>query len=365
MVETAEKRAPYQRIVARTAEQHRLLSVHWELTSRCNLRCVHCYVVKPGETGFVAPAAELDTGEVVAILDQLAAENVLNIAFSGGEVFTRPDFLEIARRARVRRFAIRILTNGTLITPQVADQVAALYPVSVEVSIHGARANVHDGITQVPGSFDRATFALRLLAERGVRTVVKTPLIRENFGELDDIRALAKELGAAFRHGAIITPRDDGCLSPLVHRLSDEELLGVFRREMAADWEPRSADDGRFCLCGLNLACIDPYGQVYPCVQLRIPAGSLCQRPLWEIWRESLVLQGVRKLGLAGCLPACSTCEIERFCTRCHGLALMEDGDLLGCSSAARREACLRKQVLEERKTLNGEHGRQRRETRV
>ena len=73
----------YTRIVSKMLRQHRLLSVHWELTYRCNETCTHCYldVLKPN----AKVAGELSTAQVTDGLDQLAAMGALNITFSGGE----------------------------------------------------------------------------------------------------------------------------------------------------------------------------------------------------------------------------------------------------------------------------------------
>lgn len=340
----------YRQILAKTAKQHQLFSAHWELTYRCNLRCTHCYVVKPGDPGFKAPEPELSTEECKDIIDQLAEENALNIAFSGGEALTRYDFFEIAQHARRRRFAVRLLTNGTLITPPVADELAALNPVRVEMSVYGAKAEIHDGVTLVPGSFERTMRAFRLLGERGVNTAVKMPLMKENIGEFRDVRDLAEKLRAIFRYDITITPKDDGCCSPLRHRLSDEDLLGLFRQELDPEkWKPISLKgNDHVCNSGRNIITIDPYGEVFPCVQVRMPAGNLRQQPLRAIWRESPVLRRIRELTWVQ-FPVCSTCELREFCVHCPGVALAEDGDLLGPSSVACRGARLRRQVLKEK----------------
>jgi radical SAM protein with 4Fe4S-binding SPASM domain len=350
MVEPSAQSDYYRQIIAKTAKQHQLFSVHWELTYRCNLRCTHCYVVKPGDPGFSVPGPELSTEECKDIIDQLADENALSITFSGGEPLTRPDFFDVARYAQSKRFAVRILTNGTLITSPVADELAALNPVRVEMSVYGAKAETHDSITQVPGSFERTMRAFRLLSERGVSTAVKTPLMKENIRQFSKIRALAEELGAIFRYDITITPKDNGCRSPLQHRLSDEDLLRLFRQEVAPErWKPiRLKADDHVCNSGRNIITIDPYGEVFPCVQVRMPAGNLRQELLRAIWRESPVLWRMREITWAR-FPACSSCELREFCVRCPGLALLEDGDLFGPSSVACRQARLRRQVLKEK----------------
>lgn len=348
-IDSALAADPYQRLLAESQRRHRLVSVHWELTYRCNERCTHCYldVLPPG----AHVPGELTTEEALNLVDQIADEGALNLTLSGGEVLVRRDFFEIAERARARRLVLRIFTNGTLITPEKADRIAALHPYAVEISVYGACAETHDRITQIPGSYHRTIRALELLHERGVRTVAKTPLMRDNVHEFDALREQAARLGARFQYDITITTKDSGGLSPLAHRMTDEQLLDFLRRELdPTPWlnpKPRGAD---FRFCGIGgLGCtIGPNGDVFSCVGARIRIGNVRQAPLRTIWRESPVWKELYDLTLSR-LPECATCELKDYCTRCHGEALIEDGDLFRCSSIARREALFRRQVLQEK----------------
>jgi len=340
-----------QQIIARSQAQHRLYSVHWELTYRCNERCTHCYLnILPAKRR--APG-ELTYDECCAIIDQAAEEGALEITFSGGEVFVRRDFLSIAEHARSRRFAIRIFTNGTMITEPMADRVAALHPLRVELSVYGKDAETHDLITRIPGSFNLTMRAFRLLRERNVRLRCKTPLMRENVRQFHQLRALAESLGAEWKYDITITARDGGDRAPLRHRLTDEDLLWLMRETMDVEmWKRRLnqplTPEHRFCGIGLSSITIDPYGEVFPCAQTRVSAGNLRKRSLREIWRHSPIWERVSQLTLNN-LPACSCCPVRQLCTRCHGQAWLEDGDIRGPSSDACREAYLRRQVLREK----------------
>ena len=334
----------------RTAERCQLHAVHWELTDRCNCRCTHCYVVKPGDVGFRSRGAELSTAEAKAIIDQLTALNVLHIAFSGGEVLCRSDFFEIAQHARDNRFAIRILTNGTLIDPEAADRIAGLYPVSVDMSVYGSGSETHDSITQVSGSFESTMRAFRLLAERKVRTRMKTPLMRENVGQFKQLRALAEDLGAEFRRDITITPKDNGATSPLQHRMTDDQLLWLFAEEYDGSFNPRILEEhDHVCLSGMNRITISPYGDVYPCVQVRLVSGNIREEPIGEIWQSSPVLESMRRLTLSD-FAECATCSVRGYCRHCPGLAWLEDGDLLSPSSRACKETGLFYHIIEERR---------------
>lgn len=341
----------YNQIVAKTREQHRLFSVHWELTYRCNERCTHCYLdVFPAN----APVAEeLSTQECLQIIDQIAAAGVMNLTFSGGEILVRRDFFDIAEYAHTKRFLLRLFTNGILINTAVADRIAALHPYAVEISIYGARAETHEKITQVPRSFELSTRALRLLHERGVRTVMKTPLMRENVRDFHMLKSLVQEWEIQFRYGITITPQDNGSLSPLHHRLEYDDLLWLFRQDSDSEvWAKRSVtSDQRTCGIGMNALVIDPYGHVFPCVQTRIAAGNLREQSLQDIWTTSPVWEEFGNLVLDK-LPVCRTCELHSLCVRCHGLARLEDGDLCGPALVNCHQAMARRQVLVEKGVL-------------
>lgn len=344
MTTTSVVPSPYWRIVAKTAKEHRLFSVLWELTYRCNEHCTHCYLSRPE-----SPAGELSTEQARSVIDDLAEMGALHLAFTGGELFLREDFFDIAGYARQKGFALRLLTNGSLITPQRADAIQALQPLSVEISLHGAHANTHDAITLVRGSFDKTVGAFSLLADRGVRTVAKTPLMNENMDEFEQIRRLAGELGAIFRYDITIVAKDNGCTSTLRHRLTEENLLHLFRKEMPDTWvSPEISPEDHLCSAALNHVTIGPYGHVYPCVQIRTPAGNLTCRSMRQIWAESPLLETIRGL-VEGSFSSCTVCHLRPHCVRCMGVALLEDGSLLGPSSAACREAGLRRRALQEK----------------
>ncbi len=291
----------------------------------------------------------MTTAEARSVVDQLAELGALHLTLTGGEVLLRKDFLDIARYAREKGFALRLLTNGSLITASVADALRDLHLVGVEMSLLGAQSSTHDRLTGAAGSFERTLGAFRLLAERGVHATVKTPLMNDNIGEFDQVRRLAGELGAAFRYDITIVPKDSGCACVLSHRLTDESLLNLFQRELPDRWvAPTVSPEDHPCSAASNQLCINPYGDVFPCVQIRLSAGNVRVQSLGKIWSESPQLGEIRGLVEAS-FPVCSTCRLRPYCVRCMGLGRLEDGELSGPSSVACREAALRRQVVLER----------------
>ena len=330
----------YARIVKKTMEKNILLIVHWELTYRCNLSCPHCYCLHDSER------KELTLEEIKYILDRLARMQSLFITFSGGEILMRRDFFDIAHYARSKGFALKLMTNGTLITDEAADNIGEIEPFSVEMSLYASDAELHDRMIGKKGSFEKTIKAFELLRERGIKTVVKSLLMKPNARQLDRLKKLAVRLGARFVYDTIVVPKNDGTKDPLVFRLEEEEIAQIFRsQENTPHFKPLEIvdDDTFMCSAALNNISISPYGDVYPCVALKERAGNLREQSLEEI-QNSPVLCKVRSTKFTD-LWKCKTCNLAAYCRRCPGLSLVEDGDFLGPSTADCRMASMWKRL--------------------
>ncbi len=124
---------PSARLKQIAFERAQPLSASLELTYRCNWRCVFCYNPRHHDL------RGLSTARWLSLLDELRALGTLYVALTGGEPLSHPEFLTIARGVRERAFALRILTNGALVTEALAGEIARLLPMAVELSLHGAR----------------------------------------------------------------------------------------------------------------------------------------------------------------------------------------------------------------------------------
>jgi mycofactocin radical SAM maturase len=133
----------------------------WELTYACNLACVHCL----SSSGRRDPR-ELSTAECLGIVDELQRMQVFYVNIGGGEPTVRRDFWEIVDYATAHQVGVKFSTNGSRITPAVAQRLAASDYLDVQVSIDGATAAVNDRV-RGPGSFDTAVRAMERLADAG------------------------------------------------------------------------------------------------------------------------------------------------------------------------------------------------------
>ena len=158
----------------------------WELTYACNLACVHCL----SSSGRRDPR-ELTTSECRALIDELQRLQVFYVNIGGGEPTVRSDFWELVDYATAHQVGVKFSTNGSRITSDVAERLAASDYVDVQVSIDGATAQVNDAI-RGEGSYATALRAMERLAGAGFRGFKLSVVVtRHNVGQLDEFKALA------------------------------------------------------------------------------------------------------------------------------------------------------------------------------
>jgi radical SAM protein with 4Fe4S-binding SPASM domain len=346
---------PYDTLIQKTLDKFIPLKLDWEITHRCNLFCSHCYQDRPKSLN------EITTQQAFDALDQLADLGCLYVTFTGGEIFVREDFLDIARYARKKHFAIRLFTNGTLVDEKLADEIASLHPLSVEMSLYGMDPQVHESITKSPESYQKTRTAFDLLKARNVNTVVKCTLMKENIHEFNALEEFAKSIRSSFVYSLTVIPKLDGNKEVLNHRLSQQELSAFLDRTPSTTKDITAGgihDYKPLCSAGINAIYICPEGEMYPCVALRKSCGNIKEKPIKEIL-ASPFFKTIRTLEFDD-LPECKGCSYAHFCDRCPGLALMETGDLYGASPNECTLAKARKKAVEQREEKDGEYKKEK-----
>ena len=177
------------------------ISVHLDVTYRCNERCVHCYLDHDDH-------GELNTIEIKDILDQLADAGVFFLTFSGGEVFMRRDFLELVAYARQLQFNVKVKTNAVMIREYEAQRLKALGVEQIQISVYSHRPEIHDAITKLPGSLKRTIKAIRFLKLQGLKVTMANVLMTANMFDHAGVQALAKELDVILRSRPDNYPED-------------------------------------------------------------------------------------------------------------------------------------------------------------
>jgi 12,18-didecarboxysiroheme deacetylase len=162
--------------------------VVWNMTRRCNLRCVHCYAQANEERG----TDPISTDQAKAMIDDLAAYGAPVMLFSGGEPLVRQDLVELASHATARGMRAVISTNGTLITRDKARELKAVGLSYVGISLDGGEA-VHDKFRGVPGSFKKALEGIANCQAEGLKVGLRFTINKRNWQEIPTLFELLRE----------------------------------------------------------------------------------------------------------------------------------------------------------------------------
>lgn len=310
-----------------------------EVTRRCPLECLHCYNNLPmNDAG--ARRNELTFEEHCRLLDELVAEGCLWILYTGGEIFARPDFLDIYTEAKKRGFLITLFTNGTLITPRVADYLAEWRPFAIEITLYGATRETYEALTRIPGSYDRCIRGIRLLLERGLPLKLKTVPTTINKHEVYEMKRMAEEdFHVQFKFDPLVNPRIDCSQSPLEVRLSPEDAVALefvdtrraaeyrilAERDLAAPIETKLEGDRVYtCGGGQNGCAIDPSGKMSICILSHQEGYNIRRGTFREGWEGPLHEIRLRRREKT---TICSRCRIRSLCSMCPASGELESGN--------------------------------------
>ena len=341
-------------ILEKTWNENLLFSALVELTYRCNLDCFYCY------NDLALEGRPLSDAQYFQFFEDLAAMQVMNLTFTGGEPLAHPSFLELGAKAKALGFVVRLKSNGHALRGDLAREIKEkVDPFLVEISLHGAQAATHDQQTRVPGSFERLLSNFEELRRLGLRVKLNTTLTRWNEDEFEAIFDLADRLGFQLSISPTVTPRDDGDLSPLSIAPSQEGVERLYRYldDRVPDSEATESCNGdnsisKNCGAGSSGIAVDPFGNIYPCVQWRRSLGNLHSTSIQEIWQGSPELEEIRRLNAQAKEQLLDLGEQAVGLSHCLGISEEKTGDPLALDPAAVEHASLLRSVQKERRSL-------------
>lgn len=334
---------------ARAKAQAKAIPFHAQLyiENKCNLKCQHCY-----ESEDTHPTdTRLSLAEITRTLEELAGMGCLQLTITGGEIFLRRDIFEILEVAKRLRFQVTLFTSGYHIDRKKAERLRDLKVGQVDISVYSDVAEDHDRFTQIPGSWERSTNALRMLSELGVKASLKCVLTTFNVDHIDGVIQLAKDLGVVFQFDPNVRPRMNNDRSPLQFALSPQDLVNKVysRRDLYPGFQRLApeevchgsdfqAPNSAMCGAGRSTMAIGASGEVFPCGFFPKAAGSLRDSSLADIWNGSSLMNEVRSTTY-GTMKACSSCDVKSACHPCMAYAQVEHGDFRECNTASRDSA--------------------------
>jgi len=352
-VKAEEKKvSPIDQILIDAKKQLKPVNIFCELTYRCNLDCVHCYCVRG------ANRQELSVEEWKAFLLHSAEEGALFLGFSGGEILVYKDFFEIYNYARSLGFAIKLKTNATLITPEIADKIAAGNPSGIDVSILGGNSQIHDRMTRVRTSHDKAWEGIRHLRERGLAVRVNTSITQDNFSTYDNVKSYAKGLGCSTNCDVNIHVKNDGDETVQNYTMNEDGFKKFTNKMPIQALGPKNMKNPErqlMCNAGRGHFSINPYGDITTCNPMLLPLGNV-RTDKWADVRRSELLKKIVGLTLQD-LPECRDCEYRHFCQRCHATAWQDSGSITQKSLQACKKAKMLKALYNDRLAKEAKNG--------
>ncbi|MGI9429820.1 MAG: radical SAM protein, partial [Bythopirellula sp.] len=331
------------------------------VTYRCNLACTFCYAgcgtpdASPGNMALEKHrnwwkfwrqtrwwrtrnaerdpvAEEMSADEVLRVIDQIAqVGKVPSVSFTGGECTLRPELPLFIRHARENGMRVNIITNGITSASQAyVDKLVRAGLTSAQVSLEGPNAEVHESLTQRPGSFAKTVRGIKNLRDAGLHVHTNTTICEENADHLNGILDLAKSLELPHVSMNHIIPTGTPRLARHEQIKVSYTKIGdyVMRTKHYADqigiefhwysptpfciFNPIAHGLGnKGCAACDGLVHVSPSGEVLPCSSFARGVGNVLEAGLSEVWfgKDAQYYKKKRQAH-----PICKTCEHFELC---------------------------------------------------
>ncbi|MDI6800916.1 MAG: radical SAM protein [Thermodesulfovibrionales bacterium] len=331
--------------------------IAWEITRRCNLKCVHC---RSSSEMLVKEHPDFPSEEAYRILDDISSYAKPVVVLSGGEPLLRNDVFDIARYGADKGLRMCLATNGTLVNDGICENIKASGIRIVSLSLDGSTEEVHDNFRNEKGAFKGTVNAARLFKKHGIDFLINSSFTKRNQEEIQNVYKLAKDLGATAWYMFMIVPtgRGEEIMNELISKEDYEKIL-EWHYDMEKDEKDilvrptcaphyyrivlqKSKEEGeklerrtlkfstggsKGCLAGQLICLIDVDGNVLPCSYFPKAAGNIRRQSFKEIWENSELFKDMRDF--KAYKGRCGACEFVNVCGGCRARAYAMEGDYL------------------------------------
>ncbi|WP_055668656.1 radical SAM protein [Desnuesiella massiliensis] len=297
-----------------------------QLTHNCNFKCIHCY-----QTPIKNQFKELSTQEWFKIIDILKENGCIYLVFTGGEVFTRKDFLDIYTYAYNKNFKITIVSNGSLITHKIIDTLSKSKPESMAITLYGSNNKTYEDFTKVKNGFNLVSSSILELKKHNINIRIQAIANTINKTDIQSMRNFAKENEIHFHIFGKIRCYVDGNSCPKNLQLSPKELINVQSEEEHNAYRNLLKNPSitwnngiKKCNAGLTNAYINPEGYLYLCNLNDGNKFSLLNYSFEYCWSKILK----ERKSQIEIRTYCSNCTNKGFCGLCAPVFKNEYGDI-------------------------------------
>jgi radical SAM protein len=328
--------------------------VIWEVTQACDLACVHCRASAQSERN----PLELSTDQGYRLLDEIRSFGEPLMVFTGGDPLKRPDLYDLIRYSVKIGLRTNVTPSATpLLTAEAIESFKAAGVSRMAISLDGPDAQSHDDFRGIPGTFDRAMFALRHARDIGLDTQLQTTITKRNMGRLQEMADLAMEVRTKMwsLFFLIVTGRalENDDLAPaeyeqvfeFMYELSKIAPFGVktteamhYRRYVAqrikaehgltenenakgVAWRTAGVSDGK------GFVFVSHQGEIFPSGFLPVSGGNVLRDSLTDIYRNSGLFRTLRDTSQRE--GKCGLCEYQKICGGSRSRAFAFTGNYL------------------------------------
>jgi radical SAM protein with 4Fe4S-binding SPASM domain len=324
----------------------------WEVTSACNLSCIHCHA-----TSGKPDPEELSTEEGKRLIEQIAeVEGFRTLVYTGGEPLVRPDIFDLLKHSQEVGFANIVATNGTLIDDNMAWKLKEHGVVCHAISMDAADPAIHNHVRNSPKAYDLALRAIEATKKAGILLQINTTAMEYNMEALSDLIDFVdgRDAGIMLMYQLVAVGRGEKIEKATLKKSANEALSHLISKKQKHTgtiiepvagpqyWphllEKKGRGNGLMlkvaekvfhgCAAGRGFVYIKSNGDVWPCPFVEVNAGNVREKPFREIYEESPVFKNLRdrENTLKG---LCGDCRYRTICGGCRGRAHAYSGDYL------------------------------------
>ncbi len=323
-------------MIQKAAQQKIPILGEFELTAQCNLRCKMCYVVNQKST-------DLDTETWKSIFDDAKDAGLLFALLTGGEIFTRPDFVELYTYLYDLGIRITLFSNGVTLPQEALDAFIQRPPEYIAITLYGSNNDTYELITNHKTGFDHVNNTINKLQEAGINTVLRTIPLTPIYDDLDNIINYVKSKGLSLSFTEYIGPTRTGNFDHKILRLSPNKLHDFSTRITNAfskkpSKEPVNTTTKAATCAALKSAYFINYkGYMQACAMAYKPIISVLDKPLLKAFHDlSATLKKIETY------EKCQSCNLKDSCLTCYARRLLEN-EPLSCPSYLKAFATLKK----------------------
>jgi radical SAM protein with 4Fe4S-binding SPASM domain len=308
-------------------ESHKLTGLYLHVTHRCNLQCTYCY----RESSPRLPVLH-DAGRFCEMLEFIQPFSLpgMQVTFSGGEPLMHPGFRQIAATSARLGYSNLLLTNGTLLTDELADFVRDHFK-SVKISLDGPNEEIH-AKTRDKGNFANALRGARKLAERGARVLLQVTLTKSSLPFANDVHEEIKDLPDIAVRFTPLLPMGRGTALDGEYITNDDFYELSRSRGIGVPYV--SGRCSRACHAGASSLSIADSGDVYPCHLFHrdeFHLGNIFRDRFEDIFFARKAREFARSMDVEENNPVCRECEMRFLCAGgCHANTLHATGSYHG-----------------------------------